>query len=289
MTEFEKKITFVIVSYRSIDIIENCIRSINSNIKIIIIENSNDAKLKDYLEKKYSNVELFVANSNLGYGKANNFGITKVKTQYAFILNPDAYLDQNTLQELSKVENFLKEDFFIMAPNLNEYNNNLIDSSNKDFIQVDSVKGFAMLLNLKKINFNEIFDEKIFLFLEEIDLCKRIKNIGGKIYLAKKSVVYHLGKKSSEDNFSVELCRNWHWMWALYYYNKKHFGKLTAFKATVNRLLLSLIKITLSVIFMRKRSFLLYKYRIYGLLNAYLGKSSWLRPEMIVLKKNNDY
>jgi len=289
MTEFEKKITFVIVSYRSIDIIENCIRSINSNIKIIIIENSNDAKLKDYLEKKYSNVELFVANSNLGYGKANNFGITKVKTQYAFILNPDAYLDQNTLQELSKVENFLKEDFFIMAPNLNEYNNNLIDSSNKDFIQVDSVKGFAMLLNLKKINFNEIFDEKIFLFLEEIDLCKRIKNIGGKIYLAKKSVVYHLGKKSSEDNFSVELCRNWHWMWALYYYNKKHFGKLTAFKTTVNRLLLSLIKITLSVIFMRKRSFLLYKYRIYGLLNAYLGKSSWLRPEMIVLKKNNDY
>jgi hypothetical protein len=289
MTEFEKKITFVIVSYRSIDIIENCIRSINSNIKIIIIENSNDAKLKDYLEKKYSNVELFVANSNLGYGKANNFGITKVKTQYAFILNPDAYLDQNTLQELSKVENFLKEDFFIMAPNLNEYNNNLIDSSNKDFIQVDSVKGFAMLLNLKKINFNEIFDEKIFLFLEEIDLCKRIKNIGGKIYLAKKSVVYHLGKKSSEDNFSVELCRNWHWMWALYYYNKKHFGKLTAFKATFNRLLLSLIKITLSVIFMRKRSFLLYKYRIYGLLNAYLGKSSWLRPEMIVLKKNNDY
>jgi GT2 family glycosyltransferase len=289
MTEFEKKITFVIVSYRSIDIIENCIRSINSNIKIIIIENSNDAKLKDYLEKKYSNVELFVANSNLGYGKANNFGITKVKTQYAFILNPDAYLDQNTLQELSKVENFLKEDFFIMAPNLNEYNNNLIDSSNKDFIQVDSVKGFAMLLNLKKINFNEIFDEKIFLFLEEIDLCKRIKNIGGKIYLVKKSVVYHLGKKSSEDNFSVELCRNWHWMWALYYYNKKHFGKLTAFKATFNRLLLSLIKITLSVIFMRKRSFLLYKYRIYGLLNAYLGKSSWLRPEMIVLKKNNDY
>jgi N-acetylglucosaminyl-diphospho-decaprenol L-rhamnosyltransferase len=289
MTEFEKKITFVIVSYRSIDIIENCIRSINSNIKIIIIENSNDAKLKDYLEKKYSNVELFVANSNLGYGKANNFGITKVKTQYAFILNPDAYLDQNTLQELSKVENFLKEDFFIMAPNLNEYNNNLIDSSNKDFIQVDSVKGFAMLLNLKKINFNEIFDEKIFLFLEEIDLCKRIKNIGGKIYLAKKSVVYHLGKKSSEDNFSVELCRNWHWMWALYYYNKKHFGKLAAFKATFNRLLLSLIKITLSVIFMRKRSFLLYKYRIYGLLNAYLGKSSWLRPEMIVLKKSNDY
>ena len=119
MIEFEKKITFVIVSYQSINVIENCIRSINKNIKIIIVENSNDSKLKVYLEKKYPNVEVFVSNSNFGYGKANNFGITKVKTQYAFILNPDAYLDQNTLQELSDLENLLKEDFYIIAPNSN--------------------------------------------------------------------------------------------------------------------------------------------------------------------------
>lgn len=286
MIEFEKKITFVIVSYRSINVIENCIRSINKNIKIIIVENSNDSKLKVYLEKKYPNVDVFVSNSNFGYGKANNFGITKVKTQYAFILNPDAYLDQNTLQELSDLENLLKEDFYIIAPNSNEYNN-LIKWTNKDFTEVDSVKGFAMLLNLKKINFNEVFDEKIFLFLEEIDLCTRIRNIGGKIYISNKSKVYHLGKKSSENNLSVELCRNWHWMWSLYYYNKKHFGKFTAYKATIYRLLISFIKISLSAIFMRKKSFLVYKYRIHGLLNAYLEKSSWLRPEMIILKNDN--
>ena len=66
MIEFEKKITFVIVSYQSINVIENCIRSINKNIKIIIVENSNDSKLKVYLEKKYPNVEVFVSNSNFG-------------------------------------------------------------------------------------------------------------------------------------------------------------------------------------------------------------------------------
>jgi N-acetylglucosaminyl-diphospho-decaprenol L-rhamnosyltransferase len=287
MTEFEKKITFVIVSYRSTNVIENCIKSINKNIKIIVIENSSNSKLKNYLEKKYSNVKIFISNSNLGYGKANNFGIKKVKTQYAFILNPDAHIDQNTLQELSNLEIFLKEDFYIIAPNLNENNKHIIKNFSKDFIQVDSVKGFAMLLNLKKINFREIFDEKIFLFLEEIDLCKRIKNVGGKIYISIKSRVYHLGKKSSKNNFAVELCRNWHWMWSLYYYNKKHYGKLVAYKATVYRILLSLIKITLSAIFMRKKSFLIHKYRINGSLNAYLGKSSWLRPEMIFLNKND--
>ena len=61
----------------------------------------------------------------------------------------------------------------------------------------------------------------------------------------------------------------------------------TSYKATIYRLLISFIKISLSAIFMRKKSFLVYKYRIYGLLNAYLGKSSWLRPEMIILKNDN--
>ncbi len=102
------------------------------------------------------------------------------------------------------LENLLKEDFYIIAPNSNEYDN-LIKWTNKDFTEVDSVKGFAMLLNLKKINFNEVFDEKIFLFLEEIDLCTRIRNIGGKIYISNKSKVYHLGKKSSENNLSRRI------------------------------------------------------------------------------------
>jgi hypothetical protein len=70
-------------------------------------------------------------------------------------------------------------------------------------------------------------------------------------------------------------------MWSLYYYNKKHFGRFTAYKATVYKLVLSLIKIIFSIFLMRKINFLKYKYRIYGVLNAYLGKSSWLRPEMI--------
>ena len=39
MNNFEKNITFVIVSYKSSHIIEKCIKSINSNIKIIVVEN----------------------------------------------------------------------------------------------------------------------------------------------------------------------------------------------------------------------------------------------------------
>jgi len=80
MNNFEKNITFVIVSFKSSHIIEKCIQSINSNIKIIVVENSDDVLVKKHLENKFLNVEVVIAKQNLGYGNGNNLGISKVKT-----------------------------------------------------------------------------------------------------------------------------------------------------------------------------------------------------------------
>jgi GT2 family glycosyltransferase len=113
---FEKNVTFVIVCYKSKKIIEKCIKSINPKIKIIIVENSSDFNLKINLEKKFSNLKVIVAKSNLGYSKGNNLGISKVKSKYAFILNPDAYLAKNTLQELKKAIFIFRKIFVTFDP-----------------------------------------------------------------------------------------------------------------------------------------------------------------------------
>jgi len=287
MNNFEKNITFVIVSFKSSHIIEKCIQSINSNIKIIVVENSDNFYVKKYLENKFLNVKVVIAKKNLGYGKGNNLGISKVKTQYAFILNPDTVLEKNCLNELSKVQIYLKDDFTILAPNLlNNYGYFSIRKNNlkNRILDVDYVKGFAILINLKKINFKKIFDESFFLFLEEIDLCKRIKNLGGKIFVALNSKIQHSGKQASEYSLNVELCRNWHWMWSLFYYNAKHFGLLKAYYITLNKLISSLYKFILAVLFFNSKKKNIYLYRIYrlsGLFNAFLKKPSWLRPENI--------
>ena len=282
MTEFEKNITFVIVCFRSDHIIDQCLKSINPHIKVVIVENSNNSFIKDRLEKKFSNVRVLMSGDNIGYGRGNNLGLSEVKTKYAFILNPDAYLEKYTLKELYEVKKFLNEDFSILSPKI--FNNKILDvteSKKKDFTKVNFVKGFAMLLNLEKINFKKIFDENFFLFLEEIDLCKRINDSGGKIYIVPKSIIYHNGKESSGNEFNIELCRNWHWMWSLYYYNYKHFGLLSAYKITLYKFISSLIKMLLSIILIQKKKYLIHKYRLLGLINAYQGKSSWLRPDKI--------
>ena len=284
MNNFEKNITFVIVSFKSSHIIEKCIQSINSNIKIIVVENSDNVVVKQYLENKFSNVEVIITKQNLGYGKGNNFGISKVKTQYAFILNPDAILEKNCLSELSKAQINLKDDFTILAPNLSNnygYFSSQKNNLQNEILEVDYIKGFAILINLKKINFDKIFDENFFLFLEEIDLCKRIKNSGGKIFVAMNSKVKHSGKQASEYSLNIELCRNWHWMWSLFYYNYKHFGVLVAYKATISKFFSSIFKLLIASVFFNKKNFLIHYYRLNGLFNAFLKKPAWLRPDNV--------
>ena len=284
MNSFEKNITFVIVSFRSSHIIEKCIKSINPKIKIIIVENSNNIQVKDYLENKFLNVQVIIAKKNLGYGTGNNLGISKVDTQYAFILNPDAILEKNSLEKFYKAQFFLKDDFTILAPNL--FNNygyflNSNKNINKEILEVDYVKGFAMLINLKKIHPKDLFDENFFLFLEEIDLCKRIKQSGGKIFVIQNSKIHHLGKQASENILNIELCRNWHWMWSLFYYNYKHFGIITAYRVAIIRFFSSIFKLFFSFVFFNKKKILIHYYRINGLFNAFLRRPSWLRPDNI--------
>ena len=284
MNSFEKNITFVIVSFRSSHIIEKCIKSINPKIKIIIVENSNNIEVKDYLENKFLNVQVIIAKKNLGYGKGNNLGISKVDTQYAFILNPDAILEENSLEKFYKAQIFLKDDFTILAPNLlNNYGYFLNSNKNinKEILEVDYVKGFAMLINLKKIHPKDLFDENFFLFLEEIDLCKRIKQSGGKIFVIQNSKIHHLGKQASENILNIELCRNWHWMWSLFYYNYKHFGIITAYRVAIIRFFSSIFKLFFSFVFFNKKKILIHYYRINGLFNAFLRRPSWLRPDNI--------
>jgi N-acetylglucosaminyl-diphospho-decaprenol L-rhamnosyltransferase len=284
MNNFEKNITFVIVSFKSGHIIEKCIRSINSSIKIIVVENSDNIYFKDYLENKFSNVEVIIAKENLGYGRGNNLGLSKVNTQYAFILNPDAALEENSLKELHKAQLILQDDFAILAPNLSDNYGYFVkknDVLQDEILEVDYVKGFAMLINLKKINFDKLFDENFFLFLEEIDLCKRLKNDGKKIFVIQKSKVQHLAKQASENSLNIELCRNWHWMWSLFYYNYKHFGTLIAYRITVGKFFSSIVKLFFALIFLNKKNFLIHYYRLNGLINAFLKKPAWLRPNKI--------
>ena len=112
-------ITIVITSFKSDERLRNCLRSINRQCNVIIVENSKNQDIKEKIEKEFSNVKLILTGENLGYGKANNLGLKYVKTKYALILNPDTTLLDTSLENFIKAANELKE-FAIMAPYVQE-------------------------------------------------------------------------------------------------------------------------------------------------------------------------
>ena len=172
------QITIVITSYKSEEKIINCLKSINNQCKIIIIENSKDLSFKEKIEKAFINTSCLVAGENLGYAKGNNLGISKVETKYALILNPDAELEINTLNNFFNTTKKIK-DFAIIGPAIQDQKNS--EKKIETLTEVDSVKGFAMFLNLEQFKDVGFFDDNFFIYLEEIDLCKRLKKKKKKI------------------------------------------------------------------------------------------------------------
>ena len=97
MSISRQNLTIVIVTFKSEEVIHQCIQSIDSEIKIIIIENSNNIQFKEELENKYVNVSCLLTSKNLGMGAGNNIGIKKAKTDFVLILNPDVILETSTI------------------------------------------------------------------------------------------------------------------------------------------------------------------------------------------------
>ena len=95
MSISRQNLSIVIVTIKSEGVIDQCIESINQDLPIIIVENSNNSKFTNYLEKKYKNIRCVLSKENLGMGSGNNLGIKEAKTDYVFIINPDVVLENN--------------------------------------------------------------------------------------------------------------------------------------------------------------------------------------------------
>ena len=108
------QITVGIVSFRSENVIFNCLKSIKKIKNIIIFDNSNDINLKYKIKKKYPKVKIYLSKKNLGYGVANNKIIKKSKTPFVFILSPDVILRRNCEKNLLKGAKLLKKNFAII-------------------------------------------------------------------------------------------------------------------------------------------------------------------------------
>ena len=281
----ENKITVLFVSYHSDDIIEKSIMSIDRDIKIIVVENSQNKILKNKLEEKYSNVEVIIPQKNLGNGAGINYGIKHIDTMYAFYLDVDTEVFPDTIKNLISAANQIKE-FSILAPKINnfEYKKECyVDFQNKSkYSKMKFVTGCALFFDLKTFKEIGFFDEKIFLYYEENDFYKRCLGKKKYIFLIENSKINHKGNSSVDEKYKdeIEINRNWHLMWSTFYFYKKHFGTIKAFVKILPKFTSAFLKFMIFFLINNKKKRNIYYARFNGSLNSIIGKKSWFRPKI---------
>lgn len=265
------KITIVIVAYKSENLIYKNLINYPQDIKIIIIENSMNNKMKKEIETKYKNTEV-ILNQNKGFGQAANLGANFSNTEYVLFCSPDNLLKKNFIKKLSNIKKELNDNFDM-----------LILSNKKDLIsknkKISTPEGISCFL-IKKEIFIKLsgFDEKFFLYYEDTDFLKRFLK---KKFIAYKIPVYYDNFGGSHDKkfkFPVEVNRNWHYMWSKFYFEKKHSGYIYAFFKTIPYFIRSIFKFVIHYNNYERKK--IYHARASGLFNSYLLKKSWYRPSI---------
>ena len=295
MAKKNNNLTIIIVTYlTNRDILLNCLKSISRDFKVIIVENSRKFADTNFFKKKFKNLEIVCSGKNLGYGKGNNYGLVKTKTDYALILNPDTVLEKNFFSNIKKIitkENFsiigcsytndkifMPAGFFDSKKN-DSFRKNFFKKKQKKFTKVDWVVGCAMLLNLNKFEKRNIFDKNIFLYFEEFDLCKSILKKKGSIFLSSELKVHHLGFKSSfstNDKLRNEAnkIKDWHWMWSYFYFYKKNYNYFYAFYKIFGKMIKSLLKSIFYTVIFSEKNRDKYLFRFMGLFSSVIGRES---------------
>lgn len=260
------ELSIIIVNYKVKEELFLCIRSLlNSKTKtlfeIIVIDNDEEKSLGKDIKNKFPKVKYFHSKTNVGFGGGNNIGAAFATGKYLYFLNPDTEIFSNSIDILV---NFFKKNknVAIVAPILLDEQKNIIPFqgaktltpvrsifaftlisrifpnniiSNNFWIKnwnrktdkkVESVPGTAFII--KRSVFEEVhgFDENFFLYFEEYDLCKRVKDRGYDIFLLPQAKVVHkmgrsTSKKGKEKIANIfEASRT--------YYFKKNFGILNS-------------------------------------------------------------
>lgn len=220
-------IYFLTVNYYSTQLIQKLINSIKLTRhlfnQIVIINNSTDDN--SIYELQNDTTIIINSETNLGYGKACNLGLTWIYRQNSqaiiWLINPDAYLLPDSLE---KAQYFLVKhpEISILGTTVYEptgkvwfgggtfipetgkiiSNEFLLDTKN---LNTDWVTGCSMLINFKHFKKCPIFDEDYFLYYEDFDFCRRYLQQGHKIAITHKISVVHQPSSITNKNPGLKL------------------------------------------------------------------------------------
>tara|TARA_B100000902_G_scaffold338501_1_gene340124 strand:+ start:932 stop:1795 length:864 start_codon:yes stop_codon:yes gene_type:complete len=284
MVDVNKEVTIVIVSYKSKEKVISLINKISNELKIIVVENSNDQSIKEDLSNLRKNIQLIFSENN-GYGSAINLARKDVNTKYFFVLNPDMQkIDDKLISVFCNSAKELNNNFGALGPrfeNISEKSHKQ-SNTNEKYGQIESISGSAMFFCSEIFDKNEGFDENFFLYFEETDYCFRSNKNDYKIYQINSQRVYHdigssVETKSENEAKELKNLYIWHFIWSKFYYYKKRYSFPIALIIFIPIILRIIFRITLASILKNIDKKEKYLVRLNGLIASIKGMKSYKR------------
>lgn len=262
-------VTIAIVSYNSFQAISACLSELidSRSFPVIIIDNASSDDTAERLEQRFPDSTLVKSPCNLGYGRAANLAMASCTTKYLFLINPDLKATTAEVKQLLLTFKQQNEKVALLAPAVEEKAH-----TKQGLVEQDWVIGAAMMFNMDAMKPVGGFDDKIFLFSEETDLCMRIQKAGLKILLDTDVYIEHLYRQSSTPNPKTEALKDWHQAWSFCYFHHKHHsdhGKYNPYRRAIRYF----IKYVLATDQAKKQR---YKYRLLGSYAYLKGQPAFL-------------
>jgi N-acetylglucosaminyl-diphospho-decaprenol L-rhamnosyltransferase len=244
----------VIVNYNAGEVIDECLSALRteSPAEIVVVDNASTDGSADAIARDHTDVRLVRNSVNVGFGAGVNRGVRQTQSPYIFVLNPDAVVRRGTLRALRDALDdhpragavgalVLNPDGSVQPtkrifpslwqsalhgllgivwpgnPGTRAYT--LAGESFDEARTVDWVAGTAVAFRRKAFEAIDGFDERFFLFVSDVDLCRRMWDAGWEVWFEPRAVVEHAWGTSWTQR---PLRYLWEHQWSLFRYVRKH-------------------------------------------------------------------
>ncbi|MBD3420557.1 MAG: glycosyltransferase [Chitinivibrionales bacterium] len=232
-------ISVVIVHYKVQTFLQQTLRSLQEardfdKCEVIVVDNASRDNSRAVIECEFPHVTWIALKNNIGFGKACNVGARSASGRYLLFLNPDTLLSQNTLRvsldflehnpkagimgpktmnpdgslqvscrrsfptpAISFYRMFGLSSLFPKSKRFGMYNLTWLDSDKA--APIDAVSGSFMFMRKKLFDAVGGFDERFFMYGEDLDLCAKVKQAGYQVWYHPATQIIHFKGKSSEQ------------------------------------------------------------------------------------------
>jgi len=257
-------LSVIIVNYNVKYFLEQCLCSLRQAIgslkaEVIVVDNNSTDGSVAYLSEKFSFARFIINKSNEGFAKANNQALEQSKGRYILFLNPDTIIPEDCFTQcISFIQSkpdagamgirmiygsgsYLKESkrgfpspwvsFCKMSgltaifPNSSIFAGYYLGNlSSKQNQKVEALSGAFMLIKKEVLQITGGFDERFFMYAEDIDLSYRIYKAGfGNYYFAETTIIHFKGESTTKDASYLRLFYK-----AMGQFVQKHYSGLSS-------------------------------------------------------------